>query len=299
MASLRQQDATPGCWQHPAKAHSDGSPGAPELCAGTDESESQLARLVSTIEGEIIPRLMLAHRADVGIPPDTIADCATFKAADVEEFTRLVLTHDADIALSFLTATRLRGASMENVFLNLLAPSARKLGDWWNADLCDFTEVTLGLLRLHQILHALSPVFENELEHRGMGPRALLVPTPGEQHMFGVAMVAEFFRRGGWYVCDEPVATSEELLALVRGEWFDVIGLSLSCATRLDGLARIIHGIRQKSRNRDVGVLVGGKAFLDNPDAVALVGADAMAHDGRMAVIQAQNILGLLAIRGR
>jgi methanogenic corrinoid protein MtbC1 len=282
------------------KAHADGSPGgSPELLADTDESETQLTRLVSTIEGEIIPRLMLAHRAGVDSLPDTIADTSTFNAEDVEEFARLVLTHDADIALSFVRAIRQRGASMENVFLNLLAPSARQLGEWWNADLCDFTEVTLGLLRLHQILHAVSPAFESEVEHRGMGPRAMLVPTPGEQHLFGISMVVEFFRRAGWDVCDEPVATSDDLFALVRGEWFDVVGLSLSCGTRIDGLARIIHGIRQKSRNRDIGVLVGGKAFLENPDAVALVGADAMAHDGRMAVIQAQNILGLLAIRGR
>ena len=30
------------------------------------------------------------------------------------------------------------------------------------------------------------------------GRRALLVSVPGEQHSFGVTMVAEFFRRAGW-----------------------------------------------------------------------------------------------------
>ena len=56
-----------------------------------------------------------------------------------------------------------RGASVETLYLDLLAPTARHLGDLWDADVCDFTEVTVGLGRLQQVLHELSPAFQSEI----------------------------------------------------------------------------------------------------------------------------------------
>jgi methanogenic corrinoid protein MtbC1 len=49
------------------------------------------------------------------------------------------------------------------------------------------------------------------------------------------------------------------------------------------------------SRNRHIGVLVGGPLFTQNPDWVARVGADATAHDALHAVQQGQAMVGLLA----
>ena len=58
-----------------------------------------------------------------------------------------------------------------------------------------------------------------------------------------------------------------------------------------------IRALRRASRNRAIGVLVGGPLFIDHPELVARVGADATAIDGGQAPIQAQNLLALLARR--
>ena len=55
---------------------------------------------------------------------------------------------------------------LELLFLRLLAPAARRLGELWEGDLCTFTDVTIGLSHLQQVLRELSPVFEEELETR-------------------------------------------------------------------------------------------------------------------------------------
>jgi methanogenic corrinoid protein MtbC1 len=85
---------------------------------------------------------------------------------------------------------------------------------------------------------------------------------------------------------------------MVRHNWYGLIGFSMACETELDELAACIRGVRRASRNPNIGVMVGGPIFLEHPEFVALVGADATARDGRQAVLQAQGLLALLANRG-
>jgi methanogenic corrinoid protein MtbC1 len=254
-----------------------------------------MSRLVRTIEGEIIPRLMLAHRGGA-VEPSTAGAVGSPAASgsDVALMARLVLKQDPSEALAHLDALRKRGVPLDALYLELLAPAARYLGELWEADLCDFTEVTFGLWRLQQLVRELSPAFQHEAEFREHDRRALLLPAPGEQHSFGLFMVAEFMRRAGWDVWAGPAVPLDELLSTLRSEPFAVVGLSVSCESRLDGLASCIHALRRASRNRRIGVMVGGQVFKERPELVALVGADATALDGRQACLQAEGLLHLL-----
>jgi methanogenic corrinoid protein MtbC1 len=261
---------------------------------GWRTGEAAMARLVRTIEGEIIPRLMLAHR-DAPAGGTATGGTVALGPGDVAELTRLVLAHGAEVARAFVAALRAQGAAVESIYLDLLAPAARRLGKMWEDDLCDFSEVTIGLYRLQQAAHALREVGPEEDAAAPGARRVLLIAVPGEHHTFGLSLVAEFFRRAGWSVCSEPLSTGQELLDLVRRESFSIVGLSVSRETRMNGLASIILGIRRMSCNRAVGVMVGGRVFSDRPELVAQVGADATAADARQAVAQAQTLLDLLA----
>jgi methanogenic corrinoid protein MtbC1 len=271
--------------------------GAPP--ASGDCADEQIAGLVRTIEGEIIPRLMLAHVGTERLAYSPSRHHRVPADEDVAELTRLVVAHDAPIALSYVEAMRAQGMTVETIYVGLLGPAARRLGDLWEEDFCDFTEVTVGLWRLQQVLRALSPTFQNEVERRESSLRAILVPLPGEHHMFGVMMVAEFFRRAGWDVWDEPCGSIRELADAVRGTWFDIAGISVSSAVssenRLESVAAAVRAIRRASRNPAVGVMVGGRIFSEHPEYVGLVGADATAVSERHALPQAQKLLALLA----
>lgn len=253
------------------------------------------AKLARTIEAEIIPRLMLAHRAPSAPDPTDLAASGP-SAAEVADFAEIVLEHDVSVALAYVEVLRGRGLTLETLFLHLLAPTARLLGDLWKEDVLTFTDVTVGLTRLQHLLRGLSSPFENEAEHAAHGRRALLAPAPGEQHTFGTLMVEEFFRRASWDVAGGP-RSPDEILHLVRRDWFDVVGLSLSCDVLFDGMSTLVQSIRRVSRNRGVGVLVGGRLFVEHPELVARVGADATAVDGRQAVRQLPQLLGLAAGR--
>jgi len=263
--------------------------------AGWDHSDERMVQLVRTIEAEIIPRLMLAHAAATQRPPPEAAGAAPIQLEDILEFARLLLVRDDAAASAFLDAVRQRGMSLEEIYLDLLAPTAQHLGKLWDEDLCDFTQVIVGLARLQRVLRELGPAFCGETRPRQFGRRALLVPAPGEQHTFGLFMVTEFFRREGWDVWGEPPGSLEELVGIVRDQHFEVVGLSAGSEKRLDALAASIRAVREHSLNRSVIVMVGGPLFLAYPEFVTRVGADATAVDGRQAIRQAEGLLELQA----
>lgn len=273
----------------------DAGPGP--ACARADKSSQGRAQLLQTIEGEIIPRLMLVHRVADGVRAPSANGQLRPTHRDVDELAQRVLDGDADQALRYVESVLQRGVPLEAVYLELLAPTARYLGTRWESDQSDFMQVTMGLWRLQEVLHELGPAFLNESEPTEPGRRAFLVPAPGDQHTFGAVIVAEFLRRAGWDVWDDPCASKDEILRIVRAEWFAVVGISVSCEQNLESLAAVIRAIRRASRNPGVGIMVGGQPFIDHPERVALVGADATASDGRQATQQAQKLFNLLAKR--
>lgn len=249
--------------------------------------------LARTIETEIIPRLLLAHRTQATAQTSTAGRVR--RAHEVEQLTVLVLASDDGPALAYVDVLRARGASMESLCLDLLAPTAKHLGDLWVADIRTFADVTIGLCRLQQILHHLSIAFEHQVQPAESGRRILLAPAAGEQHTFGVLMLGEFFRRSGWDVWTQSAVNDAGLLDAVRSAWFDVVGVSVSCDARLDVVRKTLGSVRRVSRNPTIGVMVGGRVFVDEPGLVASVGADATAVDALDAVMQAEGLADLLA----
>ncbi len=270
----------------------------PEAQAVSNQQRSdqrwRLNRLVEAVEGQVIPRLILAGRAAHTIREPTGLQPSQ---ADIVRFAEIVLDPDDTNVASYVEATRSSGLLLDDVYLSLLAPTARYLGELWKQDLLSFTEVTLGLCRLHQVVRENSDQFHGEAHHAPTDRRILLTPTPGEQHSFGLLLVGEFLRRSGWIVSSELPSSLEQLANLVGRERFNVVGLSLSCEAQVAPAAEAIRVVRRTSCNKRVGIMVGGGLFQDHPELVALVGADATAADGRQAALQAESLHDLIAQR--
>ena len=292
MVVVRQQVATEEFWSEAdaVQANRDrfASLSAARRAGGDAQRQMLLKR---TVETEIIPRLLLARRVALPVLREVLPD----QAEHVQSLVGLVLAQDLGIAETYVDGLREAGRLPEQLYLDLLAPAARQLGDMWLEDKCDFTEVTVGLWRLGQVLRGLSPSFLGNAELMVAGPRALLVPIPGEQHTFGLAMVVDFFRRAGWSVWSGAVSNAAELAGLVRGQPFALIGFSVACSDRMEQVASAIRTVRRATCNHNAGVMVGGPAFVANPDLAAAVGADATAIDGAQAVQQASTLLNFLS----
>jgi methanogenic corrinoid protein MtbC1 len=258
------------------------------------------AVIARTVENEVIPRLLAACLGEAGLDSAYQPARANAGAAQMPEqvaaLTELLLSGaPANAAADFVGHMQGAGIATESLMLNLLTPAAARLGTMWAEDSCDFAEVTTGMLRLANVMRLLSYAFETDTIPTPSSPSALLVQAPGEQHGFGVAMVACFFRRAGWNVTSEPIADRAALLSLVRRNWFNLVGLSVACSDRLEQLEADIRAIRAASRNPEIGIMVGGFAFSEQPHLAESVGADATATDARMAVQQANALVSRLA----
>ncbi len=269
-----------------------------------------LDRIVAT---QILPRIASARRAAAARNAGPAAAVTT--EDDTAELVRLLLIQDippdatADGELqvlpeltaqpadcfAFIALLRRRGATPETLYLGILTDAARCIGKLWETDRCDFLQVTIGLGRLQQVARALAPGFLAASVSLAVAPSLLLVPARGEQHTFGLLILAEFFRRAGWRVAGGPASSALDPASMVRDSWFDVAGFSIGSESLIEGLTRSIRDVRRASRNRDLGVMVGGPLFHHRPDLVMRVGADTAAADAPGAVRQATGLLMMRA----
>lgn len=246
---------------------------ARRLLAGNDDTRD--LDLPNAITQEIVQRLAMIHQGRDADPP-------LFDDSEILAFGALVLSSDTTAAIAHFQDLRAQGHSRNDLYLHLLAPTARLLGDFWSDDRCDFFDVTLGLGRLQEILAV------ND-EDRAIGAptarrRALLMSPCGESHVFGVEMLSRIMTDAGWNTTLEKNVTLDRIPSLVSWEPIDVAGFTLSAEKALDGLASLITAVRRASCNKAIGVLVGGPLFLERPDLAVQIGADGCAADAPTAI---------------
>jgi MerR family transcriptional regulator, light-induced transcriptional regulator len=249
-----------------------------------------LARLV---EGEIIPRLMLVHRAERQEHQET----ATLGPDLAERFALYALSSGHESLLAIIGTLLQQRVSMESIYLDLLGPAARRLGDFWDEDRVSFADVSIALGRLQHVVRELSLHGSHDTMSGSAGRSALFAAAPGEQHTFGLVIIEEFFRRSGWRTWAELSGSTDEVMSAVQAHHFDLFGMTAGSDDRLDQIAPMVMSVRKASRNRDITVMVGGRLFVERPELVAEVGADAMATDARQAVIVADGAVRKLARR--
>jgi MerR family transcriptional regulator, light-induced transcriptional regulator len=258
----------------------------PAVAKSDKDGELRSQLLAQAVEYEIIPRLMLAHRQPhecTFMPEQAFSEISP---QDVREFAQLVLRGEDEQVQGRVNEFREQGLPVQSLFLDLLAPVARHLGDLWDQDLCNFTDVTLALGRLQRLLRDNTNQSHKPAKVRedGQAFRILLLPCPGEQHTFGLSLVAELFHSAGWDVSTD-FSSDPQLNAqtLAQKDWYDVMGFSLGSETNLPRLSQIMQNVRKSSMNRRISIIVGGPLFVAHPEYADQICADAIITNGKDA----------------
>jgi hypothetical protein len=125
-------------------------------------SQSRQAALISTIEGEMVPRLLMLCRT-AGAEQDSAGSPGrTTDAWDVEELARLLVAHGPEIAWAFVEAVSRRGVPYERICLRLLAPAARRLAEQWEHRSFGKSELALGLDGIRTVLLEIGNAARND-----------------------------------------------------------------------------------------------------------------------------------------
>lgn len=235
----------------------------------------------SLVEQVVIPRLALAHRREADARARRAPD-ARFAAADIETFVGFAIAPSDAQASRAIDGLLDSGVSVDDICVSLLTPVARRLGARWEDDTLDFAAVTVGMGRLHLLLHAMGR--RHGAGGGRTGRRVLIAANPGETHVFGPAMVAEHFRRSGWESKFDAGATTASLVRDAESGRYAALGVSCAGERFLGDLQTCLSAVRRAARGRPLCLLVGGNAFAGRPELAARIGADATAEDGAGAL---------------
>jgi MerR family transcriptional regulator, light-induced transcriptional regulator len=249
------------------------------------------------LENLVIPRLIagcgISHLPDHAkmVQPGRISGQRAISASDVAQLTDLSVSEDAHTLLAFVERFLSEGNSVETIYVELLAPAARRLGEYWEVDREDFVSVTMALWRIQEVLRELSQRVPPLPRASGRQRTALFSTLPGEQHSLGTLMIADCFERAGWMtdVLIEP--DRAELTGKFASQHYDLIGLNISCTCSGATLAGLMTTIRTVSRNSNVKVLIGGRTVNAQPELVGESGADGTAGDANAAIVLADQLV--------
>lgn len=113
----------------------------------------RMARLVRTIEGEIIPRLLVSLSGSLTTVRGGV-DAANVEPA--AELARIVLMRDSVGAADIVRMLYPEGPpQLDRVCLRLIVPAAQCLREIWERQECDFDQLLQGLGRLESVIREL------------------------------------------------------------------------------------------------------------------------------------------------
>lgn len=260
------------------------------------QAASEEPDLFAALQSEIIPRLVIANR----LPESHLTlvrtapggELGTFAAPERHAFITALLSDDAALAGDIAEAYLADGRPPETILMELFAWSARELGELWSDDQVSFVDVTIGLCRLHEALHRISEQTDGPSWAEAVAaPSILIAIAPGEQHVFGVLMAGELFRKQGWSVTTETSGDAATITALMASRRFDMAGLSISHVGAIEGATRLLTSMRRLSKNPAVKLVVGGQIFEHSPHIAREIGADGIAGRGLDAPELARKML--------
>ena len=183
------------------------------------------------------------------------------------------------------------GIDLEHLYLDVVTPAARLLGDGWLSDRVDFASVTLASYTLQQIVYEWSDNFLDSGRPASHDLSLLVLSAAGNSHGLGPSLLGQFFRRAGWRVQSECCESDTQLARIVQSEWYDLVGFSVSMDQWALQLPACIARLRRLSANPEVLVMVGGPWVDAHPLQAAALGADWVGGDAHEAERQARRRL--------
>lgn len=167
--------------------------------------------------------------------------------------------------------SRSLGADTAVVVRDLVMPALCEVGRMWTRGEASIAEEHLATALVSRVLSRSSG---GAAIRAGSAPRIVFACLAGEFHDLGIRFLADVARESGWDA--ESLGANvprEALVRFVRQRPPAALALSLSLAGHIPEAAQTIAEVRAAAPH--ITILVGGLAILEDPERVALTGADA------------------------
>jgi methanogenic corrinoid protein MtbC1/DNA-binding XRE family transcriptional regulator len=207
-----------------------------------------------------------------------------------EGYTTAVLEGDAEKATRIIDQGLAAGIVPSRLYLDVLMPSQVEIGARWHrGDLSIPEEHIATQITLRQ-MGRLREMLKTRLK---LGLKALVCSVEGDQHFIGAQAVADFMVVDGWEVdflgADIP---TDHLVPFTKAKGCHLVCVSVSLPSLIPIVQRLISELRKIPAGPKI--IIGGAAFITNPDLAKLVEADGFARDPHEAVNLARHLCGVL-----
>jgi MerR family transcriptional regulator, light-induced transcriptional regulator len=185
-------------------------------------------------------------------------------------------------AFDVVDAALAAGMDLRSLYLEVFQPALREIGRLWQqnritvADEHLATAITqAAMARLYDRLFALA---------RDAGPLLVAACADSERHEVGLRMVCDLLEMEGWdTVFLGATVPLDDLVRMVRERRPQVVALSAAIAPNVPRVGQAIRAIRDALPGRAPLIAVGGRAFAEDPELAARLGADLTARDAAEA----------------
>jgi len=200
------------------------------------------------------------------IPPD--GDIAA------PEFLASLLADGDDDMAAWVMSQALAERSRAEVYDEVVRPAMELVGVRWEQGQWSISVEHLASVALNQ---ALSRVRPNETPESRIGPTAVLAAPEMEQHVAGLACLAQVLEDDGWHVENLGAnVPADDLVAFISAREVDLVALSIGTADQTETLHRAVDAIRAQGGSvAELPLMVGGHGL----EAIAeFAGASLVCH---------------------
>lgn len=206
-----------------------------------------------------------------------------------ESYLDLLLKAQRKEAIQFILEQVEDGLPLKSVYLQIIQPVMYEIGRLWQTDEIDiavehYCSASTQLLMAQLFPYVLSTRIS---DHKMVG-----CCLGSELHEMGMRIVCDFFEIEGWDTYFSGAITPiDSIIAMVNEQQPDILCLSSTMSYGVHQTKNVIERLRSKAEFDRVKIMVGGLAFIINPELYKLVGADAMAKNAEDAIIMANKLL--------
>nr|WP_093190243.1 cobalamin-dependent protein [Thiocapsa sp. KS1] len=194
----------------------------------------------------------LSDGKDAGLEP--VGEVA---GDDLERYLQALIAGDGTTCVHVVDKALAAGIPVPRVYEGLMKPALYRIGELWARNqvsvACEHlaTTITEGLL---------NRVYPRIVHARRCGRLAVLATVEDELHQVGLKMVGDLFEMHGW---DARLLSAgvplDRLLDAIERERPDAVGLSFSVDLHVDGLERMLRGVR--AAYPELPILIGGQSL--------------------------------------
>ncbi|MDD3219634.1 MAG: cobalamin-dependent protein [Lachnospiraceae bacterium] len=195
----------------------------------------------------------------------------------IADYISTILRKDSKTAMQYFLNLYQKGMRIDEIYLELVQKIMRKIGELW-------FENKISVAQEHYCTAltqtALSQLYSAIFSTPSNGHTMIGCCIGGELHEMGMRMITDLFTYEGWNSIFLGAGVPEEaVLAAVEDEKPDLVALSVTMPQHLMLCKDMVQKLR--SKNPDIKIAIGGRAFTDIPNAWKNWKADVYTTDAR------------------